>query len=142
VLTDSVGYNSGQGLQFAGEKEIGRVPRLAICQDKTSPAFMVHYCDGDWSVRGIASYETVAAKRRAERIYPGSSACWVAAHFTEEDAKRYLDEKFTDSRCSFCGKRPYETLPSTFEGEGNARICSDCVREFHNDLNEHSRPEK
>jgi hypothetical protein len=143
VLDDSVGYNSGLGLQFVGEKEIGRVPRLAICQDKDSPAFMLYYCESDWSLIGIASYDTVAAaKRRAERIYPGSSACWVEAQFTEEDAERYLNEKFADSRCSYCGKRPDETLSSTFEGEGNARICSDCVREFHDDLNEHSRPKK
>jgi hypothetical protein len=137
VLNDTVGYNAGHGLMFVGEKEIGRVPCLAICQDKKSPQFMLYYCDSDWSPIGIASYDTVAAaKRRAERIYPGSSACWTDAQFTEEDANRYLEERFSASRCSFCGKRSDETLSVTFEGNGNARICGDCVREFHSYLNE------
>jgi hypothetical protein len=87
VLNDSVGYNSGHGLMFVGEKEIGRVPCLAICQDKSSAQFMLYYCDRDWSPIGIASYDTVeAAKRRAERIYPGSFPCWIEAKFTKEEA--------------------------------------------------------
>jgi hypothetical protein len=92
VLDNSVGYNAGHGLMFVGGKEIGRVPCLAICRDKQSPQFNLYYCDSDWSLIGVAAYETVeAAKRRADRIYPGSSASWVEAHFTEEDVKRYLD---------------------------------------------------
>jgi len=80
---------------FVGEKEIERVPCLAICHDKNSAQFTLYYCDKDWSPIGIASYDTVeAAKRRTERIYPGSSACWTEAKSTEEDAKRYLDETF------------------------------------------------
>jgi hypothetical protein len=98
VLTDSaVGYSSGHGLMFVDGREIGKVPCLAICKDKDYPQFMLYYCDSNWSPIGIASYETVAAaKLRAERIYPGSSRCWVEAQFTEEDAKRYLDENFPD----------------------------------------------
>lgn len=94
VLTDEVGFNAGHGLLFVGSKEIGPVPCLAICQDKESAKFTLYYCDTDWSPIGIgASYESVeAAKRRAERIYPGSSSCWAEAHFIEEDATRYLEE--------------------------------------------------
>jgi hypothetical protein len=137
VLNDSVGFNSGHGLMFVGGKEIGRVPCLAICQDRDSPQFTLYFCDSDWNPIGIASYDTVAAaKQRAERIYPGSSAYWIEAQFTESDANRYLDERFSDMRCSFCGKRPDETLSATFVGEGNARICSDCVRKFYSDLDE------
>jgi hypothetical protein len=137
VLNGSVGFNAGHGLMFVGGKEIGRVPCLAICQDKGSMQFMLYHCDSDWSPIGIASYDTIAAaKRRAERIYPGSSACWTEAQFTEDDAKHYLDEMFSGLRCSFCGKRPDETLSATFEGDGNARICGDCIRKFHSELNE------
>jgi len=97
VLSDSVGFNSGHQLMFVDGKEIGRVPCLAICQDKDSTQFMLYYCDSNWSPVGIASYDSVdAAKRRAERIYPGSTACWVEAQFTEADADRFLDEKFSD----------------------------------------------
>jgi hypothetical protein len=142
VLNDSVGYNFGHGLMFVGEEEIGKVPCLAICQDRNTPQFTLYYCDSDWSPIGMASYDTVAAaKRRAELIYPGSTACWVEGQFTEEDASRYLDERFASSRCSFCGRMPYETLSETFEGDGDARICGDCVREFHDDLKERSKPQ-
>jgi hypothetical protein len=98
VLDDSVGFNSGHGLMFVGYKEIGKVPCLAISEDKDSPQFTLYYCDSDWSPIGIAGYDTVAAaKRRAERIYPGSSACWVEANFTEEEAIRHLNEILGDS---------------------------------------------
>jgi|SRR5215469_5550104 len=43
VLNDSVGYNSGHGLMFVGEKEIERVPCLAICHDKNSAQFTLYY---------------------------------------------------------------------------------------------------
>ena len=83
VLNDSVGFSAGHGLMFVGDKEISKVPCLAICQDRDSPQFMLYYCDSDWSPIGIASYDSVdAAKRRAERIYPGSIGFWKEAHFT------------------------------------------------------------
>jgi hypothetical protein len=118
--------------------EIGRVPCLAICQDKGSPQFMLYNCDSDWKALGVASYDSVEeAKQRAERIYPGSIACWTQAQFTEADAERFLEEQFSDMRCSFCGKRPDQTMAATFEGEGNARIYGDCILEFAKDLAEH-----
>ena len=90
VLGDSVGYNTGHGLFFVGGKEIGRVPCLAICEDKDSRQVTLYYCNGDWSPIGIAVYDSVeAAKKRAERIYPGSSACWVEARFSEDDVTRF-----------------------------------------------------
>jgi hypothetical protein len=135
-LSDSVGFNSGHRLMFVDGKEIGKVPRLAICRDRDSSQFMLYYCDSDWRPIGIASYDSVgAAKRRAEHIYPGSAACWIEARFTESDAERFLEERLSDMRCSFCGKRPDQNLSATFVGEGSARICGDCVREFHGDLN-------
>jgi hypothetical protein len=140
ILDDSVGYKSGHRSVFVDGQEIGRVPCLAICQDKDSPKIMLYYCESDWSLIGITSYDTVAAaKQGAERIYPRSSGCWVEAHFSEDDAKRYLEEKLSDLRCSFCGKLPVEPLSQTFEGDGNARICGGCVREFYGDLSQHSR---
>ncbi len=135
VLDDTVGYNSGHGLFFVGEKEIGRVPCLAICH---SAQVMLYYCDADWSMIGVASYDSVSdAKRRAERIYPGSSARWVQSQFTEEDATRWLNEATDSNRCSFCGKRPHDDFAASFfQGKGGAWICSDCVREFSVDLSE------
>jgi hypothetical protein len=89
VLDESVGYTAGHGLFFVDGKEIGRVPCLAICQDKDSENFTLYYCDADWSLLGVAAdYESVdAAKRRAERIYPGSLARWGEAHYPPEEVE-------------------------------------------------------
>jgi hypothetical protein len=79
VLDEHVGYTVGHGLFFVDGKEIGRIPRLAICKDKDSGLFTLYYCDEDWNPLGVAAdYQTVgAAKMRAERIYPGSSTRWT-----------------------------------------------------------------
>jgi hypothetical protein len=79
VLDESVGYTVGHGLFFVDGKEIGKVPRLAICKDKASGLFTLYYCDKDWNPLGVATnYQSVdAAKHRAERIYPGSSTRWI-----------------------------------------------------------------
>lgn len=129
ILTDSVGFAAGHGLLSVGQNEIGRVPCLAICGDKESPGLTLYFCDSHWSPIGIAACDSVAAaKRKAERIYPGSFTCWIEAHFSEGDANHFLDEIRAAQRCSFCGKLPDETLSTFFEGKGSARICDDCVR--------------
>jgi hypothetical protein len=97
VLDESVGYSSGHGLMYVDGKEMGEVPCLAICEDRSYPEFQftLYYCDTNWAPIGVAGYHSVdEAKRRAERIYPGSAACWVESHFTEEDVKQYKDELF------------------------------------------------
>jgi len=132
VMDESVGFNSGHRLMFIGGKELGKVPCLAICEEKKNSKFWMHYCDDDWGSIGVSGHDSVvAAKRRAELIYPGSSAKWVEAHFTDEDVERYLDEIWADSRCSFCGKRPDQGIESIVEAkDGNARICDKCIAEF------------
>jgi len=80
LLNERVGYTVGHGLFFVDGKEIGRVPCLAICKEKDSGLFTLYYCDEGWNPLGVATYETVdAAKRRAERIYTGSSTRWMDA---------------------------------------------------------------
>lgn len=130
-LDDSVGYNVGHGLMFVDGKELGKVLRLAICQPRNTSGVMLHYCDWDWTPIGAASFESVAAaERRAERMYPGSSARWSDSTFSESDVTEYLDEIWRDSRCGFCGKTPDETGAATFT-KGQAVICAKCVAEFH-----------
>jgi hypothetical protein len=79
LLDESVGYTVGHRLFFVDGKEIGKVPRLAICKDKDSGLFTLYYCARDWNPLGVAAnYQSVdAAKHRAECIYPGSSTRWV-----------------------------------------------------------------
>jgi hypothetical protein len=91
-LDDSVGYTEGHGLFFVDSKEIGKVPCLAICEDKQSRKPTLYHCDENWRVLGVAAnYESVeAAKRRAEKIYPGSTTRWVMSHFTDMDVERHF----------------------------------------------------
>lgn len=136
ILDDSVGFNQGHGLLFVEGKEIGRVPCLAVSQDKNSDKVMLYFCKRDWSLLGIAAQDSVTeAKKKAERIYPGAARCWVDAHFTDDDVARYLDEAFAEMRCSFCGKHPGKTMAATFQS-GSARICGSCVAEFYRQLTE------
>lgn len=141
ILDDSVGYNPDHRRLFIGDKPMWRLPCLAISQDKNSPQVMLYCCESDWSPIGIAGCNSIAnAKRLAEKMYPGVSACWVAAAFTEEDRERFLEETNSDLRCSFCGKRDDERLFSeTFVGKGEARICGNCVQEFYDDLQKRSQ---
>ena len=132
VLDESVGYTGHRLKSFDGE-ELGKVPCLGICQGRDTPKFITYCCGSDWEPLAVlsASDTVETAKGRAERIYPGSSAKWVEAHFTEEDVGHYLDEIWADSRCSFCGKRPDQGIESIIEAPGNnARICDKCVAEY------------
>ena len=133
VLDASVGY-SGRTLLFVNGKELGRVPCLAICEDKTvPPGVMLFHCDLNWTVLGCSGFGSVAeAKDRAERIYPGVSTYWVHALVSEEDAKRSPDELFGDQRCSFCGKRADQVKRLLQRNE--VRICDRCVDEFHDTM--------
>ena len=137
VLDDTVGFISDHGLMFVDGKQIGRVPCLAICRDRTSPRFTLYYCDLDWNPVGVASHSSVDdAKRSAERIYPGSARCWTEAQFSDVDVNRYLREHLSDMRCSFCGKTPEQSITAMFDGEGDARVCGDCIRKFNAELDE------
>ena len=139
VLSDSVGY-SDRTLVFVDGKELGRVSCLAICDDKRLGSVVLFYCDSEWTVLGASGYDSVPnAKERAERTYPGVSACWVKAHVSKEEAERYQDELFGADRCSFCGRRPDQA--EQFIHKDEARICVRCIDEFHDTLHE-SPPEQ
>jgi len=76
VLDKRASY-SGHSHLFVGGKELGPVPRLALSQLPEGEVLLAH-CDDGWEVLGVAGYPSMGrAKRRAERIYPGVSACWV-----------------------------------------------------------------
>jgi len=144
VLTSSVRY-SGHSFLFFGDKEVGPVPRLAICQKLDETTFTLFHCDDEWEVLGIAANDAsiAEAKARAERIYPGVSECWVDPQVTEADAASYIEQEFADDRCRFCGR-----LPPDFEKlvvhERGGSICNSCIDELyafiHEDPESSSRP--
>jgi hypothetical protein len=135
ALPPSIRY-SGARLHFVGRKELkelGWVPRLAIERELRTGAITLVYCRRDWSL--VATYETDAipkAKRRAERMYPGSSRYWKASGVTEVQAADYLAHRWDGFECSFCRRTP-EGFDSLFEN-GVSRICNRCVEEFHAEL--------
>jgi hypothetical protein len=134
VLDDSVGF-SGRTLLFVDGKELGPAPCLAICQKLKATEVLLFHCDSDWTVLGAGFYAAVSeAKKRAERIYPGISPCWIDAQVTEDAAVRWLDEMWGDRRCGFCGRRPDEV--AQIFGRGAVHICDTCVTEFHKALQE------
>jgi len=139
LLNEAVGYRVGHGLFSDDQNELGKVPCLAICRAKGSSESLLYHCGLDWSTLGVATYDSIAAaKKSAERIYPGSTACWIEANFTDDDATRYLDQMWAHLRCSFCGKRPDETHAEIFEGDANARICAQCIAALSAELRDAS----
>ncbi len=130
VLGHSVRY-SGHSSLFVEGKELGPVPRLAICQPFGEAQFFLFHCDEDWEVLGGEPYESVTeAKGRAERIYPGVSACWIDRQITEAEAKDYVEQEFGHERCRFCGRWPLDVQQMVVHERGGP-ICNFCIDEFH-----------
>ena len=70
-----------------------------------------------------------AAKRRADKIYPGISAAWAKTGFTKRQVKQYLDRIGHNLKCAFCGK-PWHQVERIVT-KGKSAICDVCVREVH-----------
>jgi hypothetical protein len=135
VLDNSVGY-AGRTFLFRGGTEVGRVPCVALCENKSTSADAVFLflCGEDWSDLGCSGFPSAAEARDwAERTYPGISTRWVQALVSEEDAERYLDELFGDARCSFCSRRPDQGVEKLL-GKDSAFICDRCVNEFYAEM--------
>jgi len=132
VLDDKVPYSGHSGLLVDG-KELGPVPRLAVCQRLGSAEVDLLHCDKHWDLLGVQTYPDVtAARARAERTYPGITRLWVDAGVTEAAALASLQELFAGQTCSFCGKRPDEV--NRIIEQNGARICDGCVVDLHREL--------
>jgi hypothetical protein len=139
LLDSSVGFREGHGLVFSGKAEVGRVPCLAICEDRRSAKFSLNFCDSDWTPCAVAAKNSVdQAKNLAERIYPGSMSRWTEANVTVEEAERCLDKMFEGQNCNFCKKRPDQVQQMFGSNERNAYICDACIAGFNRELQETS----
>jgi hypothetical protein len=128
VVDDSVGY-SGKSWVFVGDRELGRVPRLAICEGLETGEILLLYCAADWNVLGAAKYASPArAKARAERTYPGVARRWVNARVSREEALAVSEEESRALSCSFCGRKPEQVRNLIVHGD--SRICNLCVAQF------------
>ena len=134
VLDKNVSY-SGHSSLFVDGKELGPVPRLAICQPFEGTETLLLHCDLNWNVLGVVGYASVTeATKHAERIYPGVSAQWIKADVAEPELRKSVEEQSSDLRCSFCGKGPQEV--NQLIEKGGACICDSCILELHQMLRE------
>ncbi|MGH9515628.1 MAG: ClpX C4-type zinc finger protein [Terriglobales bacterium] len=134
VLDRSVTF-SGRSLLFVGGKELGRVPCLAIAEDKETKGVFLFHCTRKFRVLGCSAHASVReAKHRAETTYPGVAGRWVKSGVTKTKADRFLDGVFKRQRCAVCRKRPDQV--QRLVRKSDLLICSDCVRELYEMLAE------
>jgi hypothetical protein len=134
ILDKSVGFTRGHGLQFVDGEDIGKVPLLAICESRVPSEVLLNFCEQGWNSIAVSVHDSAAnAKRRAERIYPGTAGRWVEARVSDAEVERHLDRVYKDFRCSFCGRRG-DLVGQMFAGNGKAQICDQCVADFHTGL--------
>jgi hypothetical protein len=120
-----------EGDFFVDGRPLRRQPNLAICQDRVEGGVTLLFCDSRWNIRAVGVAPSVAAaKRSAERLYPGLLPFWRSASMTERHALAYMQALRDEMGCSFCGRAPAEHGGSLVE-RGTARICSACVAEIH-----------
>ena len=127
-------------VQFTGRRkiyvdgtELGPVPRLALCQnvDDDDDEITLYLCDEEWNVLGVGggADSLPAAKVDAEVSYLGIGRKWIDTSLSQDEARRWLEERFPSLLCSFCGRLPI-SFESLFRGHKSG-ICDDCVRRFH-----------
>jgi GrpB-like predicted nucleotidyltransferase (UPF0157 family) len=136
AFVDDIPYRKAGGAIYHGDELVEHVPCLAICEvfgSKSGP--LLFHCDEDWCTRGVSGGGDVQAiKARAERNYPGVASRWVDVNVSLEEALEYYDEQHGDERCSFCGKRSYETQGAVTSSK--ATICKGCVEDFYQGFKE------
>jgi hypothetical protein len=136
ILDSSVRF-SGHSNLFRGEKEVGPVPRLAICERAGGGEYFLFHCDNDWTVLGIEAYESIAQARiSAEEVYPGAAALWIDPHVTTQEAAMHLDELWDDRRCNLCGKTPLQFENPRFIEKNGTWIYESCVKSCYELLQE------
>jgi len=114
---------------FVDDEPLGRVPRLAICDEAASGNALLLHCDEAWNVLGAEVFKSKAeAMSSASTAYPGIESRWVEMEATEIQRVSVLGDESGDMACSFCGKRPRE-VDSMLEGK-SAFICNECAKKF------------
>lgn len=118
---------AGHSHLYVDGKELGPVPRLAICEGLDDERVMLFHCSATWTVLGAAGYATVMeAKQRAARVYRGVS--WAKSDVSKRDATACLRKYWKGWECSLCRRRP-DQVERIVQKKG-VRICDVCVREL------------
>jgi ClpX C4-type zinc finger len=133
VLDHSVQWTGRQRL-IVGGKELGPVPRLALCQNVEGDLkdILVFHCNAEWDVLGVSGGKTLeAAKASVEQTYRGVGAKWILTNVTEDEAKAWIDEHCADISCSFCDRAAGDYQQLVGNKFGSVRICNHCIDEYY-----------
>jgi len=126
-----------RGRFWSNGRQVRRAPRLVITQDRIQKRVDLWFCGNRWKVLHATSARSVgAAKREAERFYPGLAPHWIDLGVTEVASRRYMERLRREEGCSFCHRAPGEHGVSQILA-GTSRICADCVAEFYEELAPH-----
>ena len=134
TVDKSVVYTGNLHL-LVGGKRLGKVPKLAICKNMAGGRkdFLILFCNDKWQSRGVVSTATLKeAKQAAESYYAGISKRFVKMDVSERAARRWLEEKYPDLMCSFCGRLYFEFESAV--SSKKATVCGDCIRAFAQQL--------
>ena len=75
-------------------RDIGPVPKLAICEDLATGQVLVMHCDSVWNVLGVHFAASVDdAKANAERAYAGVGSRWTEYRTLSEDELAEVEEE-------------------------------------------------
>jgi ClpX C4-type zinc finger protein len=133
IVDKSIQY-TGRLHIYANGKELGKVPRLAICQNYKAKDNLLFLCNKKWKVLGVAGFKSMkATKDTAEETYQGISKRWATI------AKPNVFKNWPGDLgpvCSFCRKTIFEGIVQLFQGDNNAYICDKCVSKFQQRISE------
>jgi hypothetical protein len=138
IVDESVKW-TGRQLIFVDGKELGPVPRLALCRCDRGEIedILVFHCTDEWEVLGCSGHDTLEkAKAKVEIAYSGVSEKWIDTNISEEAAKQWIKENCTDLSCSFCGREPPEAREIIESKSGEVRVCNFCIDEHYKWIHE------
>ena len=142
IVDEAVEWTGRQAL-FVGGKELGRVPRLALCQNVsgTLKDVLVFHCDDQWEVLGCTGGDTIeAAMASAERAYRGITNKWIFTNVTEEQAVAWMKEHLKDMACSFCDRVPGDWERLIENQTCTARVCNYCINKHYELIHDKTAP--
>lgn len=132
IVDNSVEF-TGRLRIYVDGKLLGKVPKLAICQNYKSKDYLLFFCNKKWKVLGVAGYKSInETKQTAEETYRGITKKMVTV------AKPNVFKNWPGDLgpiCSFCRKTMFEGMMRLFRGK-NAYICDKCVNKFQKIIEE------
>ena len=127
AIVDSSVEFTGRLCLYVDGKLLGKVPKLAICQNYKAKDYLLLFCNKKWKVLGVAGYKSIKeTKEKAERAYKGITKKWVT--LTKPNVFKNWPGDLGPI-CSFCRRTMFEGIQRMFGGK-DAFICNECVNKL------------